>query len=108
MFNFLMKMFKFVLWVVVKTFSIFYCLVLTPLMIFYTIIELNLHDVRHLYEIDDDLQNEVLTKFSIVFCVDMIDAFMDRLAWWSDNEKYTVNSNDEVVDEEEEENDNGE
>lgn len=84
MFTFLTKMFKFVLWVVVKAFSIFYCLVLTPLMIFYTIKELAQVGLWGRRDVPDDLQNEIFAKFSIIFCVDMIDALTDRLAWWKE------------------------
>lgn len=89
MYTFLTKLIKLILWSFVKTFSIFYCIVLTPLMIFYTLMELSSHGIHDIdksrsRDVDDDLQNEIFAKFSIIFCVDMIDALTDRLAWWKE------------------------
>lgn len=84
MFTFLTKMFKFTLWVVVKIFSIFYCLVLTPLMIVYTIKELAQVGLWGTKDIPDEVHDEIIAKFSIIFCVDIIDGLMDRLAWWKE------------------------
>lgn len=84
MYTFLTKLLKLILWSFVKAFSIFYCIVLTPLMIFFTIKELARVGLWGRRDVPDDLQNEILAKFSIIFCVDIIDALADRLAWWKE------------------------